>query len=276
MILHLPDKMASLTRHDLSILEKIKDPEAGMSTPLVIDESIPRDPYITDPAQYSRVIERERAIISSIEATEMQMACLSSASSPLPLLSQYLDCITRFDELIEEYPNYASARNNRAQSLRRIYGDGMLVKSIEPLKDEAPVLDPSASDEILISASRTILTDLSTAISLLTPLTPFASLSPPASKTLSQAYTQRGALYHLTAKRLAFKESKLRIDESRMEAGWRIVDFEENASRDFFMGGRYGNEVAKALAVSANPTAKLCGEMVKEAIRKEYAVGGDS
>jgi hypothetical protein len=265
--------MTSLTKHDLSILEKIKDPEAGSSAPLVLDESLPRDPHVTDPAQYSRVIESERAIISSIEATEMQIADLSSTPSTLPLLSQYLDCVKRFDELIKEYPNYASARNNRSQSLRRIYGDGMLVKSTEYLKDETRVLDPSASDEALISASRTILSDLSTAISLLTPLTPFAPLSPPAAKTLSQAHTQRGALYHLTAKRLASKDSKLWIDQSRREAGWRVVDFEENASRDFLMGGRYGNEVAKALAVSANPTAKLCGEMVKEAMKIEYGGG---
>ena len=274
-MLPLPDRMTSLTKHDLSILEKIKDPEASSSAPLAINESLPRDPHVTDPAQYSRVAERERAIISSIEATEIQIAGLDSAPSTLPLLSQYLNCVKRFEELIEEYPNYASARNNRAQSLRRIYGDGMLIESTEHLKDEAPVLNPSASNETLISASRTILTDLSTAISLLTPLTPFAPLSPPAAKTLSQAHTQRGALYHLTAKRLSSKESKLRIDESRREAGWKIADFEENASRDFLLGGRYGNEVAKALAVSANPTAKLCGEMVKEAMRKEYAGGGD-
>lgn len=42
------------------------------------------------------------------------------------------------------------------------------------------------------------------------------------------------------------------------------------------MGGRYGNEIAKALAVRANPTAKLCGEMVREAMRKEYGRGGVS
>jgi hypothetical protein len=268
--------MASLTQHDLSILEKIKDPEAGPAGPLVIDESLPRDPHVTDPAQYSKVIERERAIIASIEATEMQIAGLSSNPSSVPLLSQYLDCVKRFDELIEEYPNYASARNNRAQSLRRIYGDGMLVKTTGSQKDEAPILDPEASDEALLSASRIILTDLSTAIQLLTPLTPFTPLSSPAAKTLSQAHTQRGALYHLTAKRLASKDSRLWIDEGRREAGWRVVDFEENASRDFFMGARYGNEVAKALAVSANPTAKLCGEMVKEAMRKEYSNGADS
>ncbi len=50
------------------------------------------------------------------------------------------------------------------------------------------------------------------------------------------------------------------------------MEFEESASRDFTMGGRYGNEVAKALAVASNPTAKLCGAMVKEAMRKEYGL----
>ena len=55
-----------------------------------------------------------------------------------------------------------------------------------------------------------------------------------------------------------------------------VVEFEEHASRDFVMGGRYGNEIARALAVSANPTAKLCGEMVREAMRKEYGGGGVS
>ena len=52
-----------------------------------------------------------------------------------------------------------------------------------------------------------------------------------------------------------------------------MTEWEENASRDFMVGGRYGNEVAKALAVAANPTAKLCGEMVREAMKKEYAGG---
>lgn len=49
------------------------------------------------------------------------------------------------------------------------------------------------------------------------------------------------------------------------------MEFEEHASRDFMMGGRLGNEVAKQMAVVANPTAKLCGDMVREAMRKEFA-----
>jgi hypothetical protein len=263
----------SLTQHDISILEKIKDPESGSSAPLLIDSNLPRDPQITDPATYQTITQKELEIISSIQEIELQIAGLKPSVSLSPL-SDYLACIKSLDNLIDEYPKYASARNNRAQALRRIYGDGMLVKFSGASK-EAQLLDPSASNSSLISASKIVLEDLTTAILLLTPVTPFAAFSAQAAKTLSQAYTQRGAIYHLTAKRLSSKGADLRIDESMREANWKIVDFEENASRDFMMGGRYGNEIAKALAVSTNPTAKLCGEMVREGMRKEYAGGGE-
>jgi hypothetical protein len=49
---------------------------------------------------------------------------------------------------------------------------------------------------------------------------------------------------------------------------------EEMASQDFFFGGRYGNKVAQQLAVQTNPYAKMCGAIVKEALRKE--VEGES
>jgi hypothetical protein len=44
---------------------------------------------------------------------------------------------------------------------------------------------------------------------------------------------------------------------------------EEMASHDFFLGGRYGNKAAQQLAVQTNPYAKMCGAIVKEAMRKE-------
>lgn len=165
----------SLTNHDLFILEKIKDPESGPSAPLLIDSSLPRDPHITDDATYKRIVQSERAIISSIQDVELQIANLKPAvSDPL---AQYLSCIERLDELVEEYPQYASARNNRAQAMRRIYGDSMLVKGGSQASKEEQPLDAKASDEDLTVASNTMLTDLSTAISLLTPATPFMAIS---------------------------------------------------------------------------------------------------
>ncbi|KAG4442246.1 hypothetical protein IFR05_002295 [Cadophora sp. M221] len=261
-----------LTQHDLSILEKIKDPESGSSVPVLIDSSLPRDPNITNDETYNKISQIERSIIASIQTIELQIAGLKPQTSESSL-SLYLECVRRLDELIDEYPKYASARNNRAQALRRIYGDGLLVTNPTSLSslENIDALDPSPSKTTPLSASTTILSDLSTAISLLTPSTPFSPLSPQTAKTLSQAYTQRGALYHLTAKALAVNGAELKISEARREAGWKTVQFEEAASRDFMVGGRYGNEIAKALAVAANPTAKLCGEMVKEAMRKEYA-----
>jgi hypothetical protein len=168
---------ASLTNHDLFILEKIKDPESSPLAPVLIDSSLPRDPHITDDAIYQKVALSERVIISSIQDVELQIAKLKPASSESPL-SQYLSCVKRLDELIEEYPNYASAKNNRAQALRRIYGDGILVKgTVENSIDEATPLELEASEDGLLAASTTILDDLSTAIILLTPATPFMAIS---------------------------------------------------------------------------------------------------
>jgi hypothetical protein len=168
---------ASLTNHDLFILEKIKDPESGPSVPVLIDSSLPRDPHITNDATYQKITQSERAIISLIHDVELQIAKLKPAAADSPL-SQYLSCVKRLDELIEEYPSYASTRNNRAQALRRIYGDGVLAKGNEERSaDEATPLDVEASEDELIAASKTILDDLSTAISLLTPAASFMAIS---------------------------------------------------------------------------------------------------
>lgn len=263
----------SLTSHDQSILEKIKDPESGPSAPLLISADLPRDPHITELSTYQRVVAREKDIITSIQAAELQLAGLRSALPESPL-EQYERCLDDLNALVKEFPKYASARNNRAQALRRMYGDGLLVRNpLGTSGETSHILKAEASDATLISISSIILNDLTASISMLTPSSPFSPISPQAAKTLSQSYTQRGAIYHLTSKSLAAEGAELRLAEDRPEKCWTVVDFEENASRDFMLGGRYGNEIAKALAVSTNPTAKLCGDMVKEAMRKEYAGG---
>ena len=168
----------SLTNHDLFILEKIKDPESGPSAPVLIDASLPRDPHVTDEAIYQHITRSERSIISSIQAVELQLANLRPVvSDPL---AQYLSCVERLDELVEEWPEYASARNNRAQALRRIFGIGCLVKGgggDGGGEDEVVPLDSEAEERDLVTAASTILEDLSTAISLLRPATPFLPIS---------------------------------------------------------------------------------------------------
>ncbi len=181
-----------------------------------------------------------------------------------------------------DHPTYASARNNRAQLVRLRHGDTILVQ---------PSPSGATDDRLTVAQyARVALADLDTAIVLLTPQTPNARISPAARRTLAQAHTQRAALYHAAAKGLdaasadstsastetissdsAMQSSTVKVDVAVEDLqSWTSTDFEEAASRDFQMGGRYGNEIGRVLGVAVNPTAKLCGAMVREAMRREY------
>jgi hypothetical protein len=256
----------SLTPHDLNVLEKIKDPESAPSVPILIDSSLPRDPHVTDPIEYEKAAAAEGQIIKDFQALEAKIGAsnLNDSLVHAQILSDYDNCISKLADLITSYPAYASAYNNHAQALRRKYGESVLLQTSHPLP--SLTTPTSSSDAAITTAATAIFHSLNTAITLLTPLTPFAPISPQAAKTLSQAHTQRGALYYITAKQMhADPEASLRI-----ESRWTPIDLEEMASRDFVMGGRYGNEIARGLAVATNPTAKLCGSIVREAMRKEF------
>ena len=305
-----------LTPNDASVLEKIKDPES-VAAPVLIDDSLPRDPNITDPVQYASAKEIEMGVITTILSLEKKEVSFSKQKAKInptdprdfpddnerafrtSQLAGWLACIIRLDKLIEKHPKYASAMNNRAQVLKMVYGEGMMVKLCTetdyPVSDGLPALDPytiPAQDSTLEQVSRKVLGDLTAGIVLLSPRTIFAGVSPTQAKTLSQLHIQRGALYRVTAKKLALDgiegtaerrimngrsaegvrlKAEFRMKGEAKEASWSSVEFEENASRDFMMAGRYGSDIGKGLAVSTNPTAKLCGEMVKEAMKKEYA-----
>lgn len=230
-----------------------------------VDETLPKDPHIRDVTVYERIATEERRLILTVQQAEIQLAG-PGLKTGLDPLKTYEECVAGLSELVSINPSYASAKNNRAQATRRLHGDGMLVSGLEP-SDNPLIVD--SDSEARRSAARRTLSDLDTCISLLTPGGAYPRLSRQAAKTLSSAHTQRAAIYHQTSKMLA-KGGVLNVDQERAEAGWEKIDFEEAASRDFALGGRYGNEVAKGLAVSTNPTAKLCGQMVREAMKKEY------
>ena len=254
----------SLSRRDLNVLGKIKDPESDPASGVWVDASLPKDPNVHDQSIYDRVSQRERAIVLSMQQLELQLAgARPRTTSDIP--AEYQSCVSQLGTLISDHPDYASARNNRAQALRRLHGDTMLVAGV-PSGPAALLRDAGDSDRL--EAAKTVLSDLDRSISLLTPSTPWTGLSPQSAKTLSMAHTQRAAIYHTTSKLLG--SNTLSVDPQRREAGWSKLEFEERASRDFAMGGKYGNEIAKGLAVSTNPTAKLCGQIVREAMKKEY------
>lgn len=253
----------SLSKNDLNVLQKIKDPESDPTAAVLINPSLPRDPHVSDTDSYNAVVAKEREVLLAFQNLEMQLANLQPKTVTDPTAS-YRDGVSKLGDIIREHPNYASARNNRAQALRRLYGDGLLAGG-----GSNQVLISEATEEERMDAARTILDDLDEAVQLLSPPNPRAPISPQAAKTLSMSYTQRAAVYHATVKK--FPETKtLGGPLERGESKWTKMDFEEAAAGDFAKGGWYGNEVAKGLAVSANPTAKLCGQMVREAMKKEY------
>ncbi|KAK3387085.1 hypothetical protein B0H63DRAFT_148566 [Podospora didyma] len=256
----------SLSRRDINVLEKIKDPESDPSSAVQVDPTLPKDPNILDQELYAKISQQEREIILSIQELELQSARHSAKEmAGMGIVGGYRECVARLGRLIQDHPDYASARNNRAQALRRLYGDSMLVTdSPQPLQALLRAVDETER----LETAQAALCDLDRAISLLTPKGPHSSLSPQTARTLSMVYTQRATLYLMTSKLMPSKSVSIGV--GRREASWTKLDFEENASRDFAMGGKYGNEIAKGLAVATNPTAKLCGQMVQEAMKKEY------
>ncbi|KAJ4412936.1 hypothetical protein N0V82_008653 [Gnomoniopsis sp. IMI 355080] len=259
--------MASLflSTRDLNVLEKIQDPEFDPSQAVEVDSSLPKDPHVTDVTEYERIATEEKNMILAVQQVELELAGLKPMTGSSPV-DAYKNCLGGLSTLIAAKPSYASARNNRVQVVRRLYGDGMLVTGVDP--SDSPLIAIGDVPERQAAASQA-LSDLDTCISLLSPTEVHAQISPHAVKTLSLAHTQRAAIYHQTSKTLA-RGGELQIQGDRREAFWTTLDFQEAASSDFAMGGRYGNEIAKGLAVSTNPTAKLCGQMVREAMKKEY------
>lgn len=52
-------------------------------------------------------------------------------------------------------------------------------------------------------------------------------------------------------------------------------ELEELASGDFAAAARYGDEAAREMSVRTNPYAKMCGAIVKNALREERKEAGE-
>ncbi|ANB13312.1 hypothetical protein AWJ20_1598 [Sugiyamaella lignohabitans] len=141
------------------------------------------------------------------------------------------------DSIIKQEPNYASAYNNRAQ-LKRL------------------LISNDANEE---SQFNSIIDDLEKAIKLAEPEGKNSGLDIIVSKMqatlLQNAYTQLGAIY-----------IKMAGIPANADRAW---NFEEKASQMLYRAGEYGSELAKELSSKVNPYAKLCGNMVQEALARE-------
>jgi hypothetical protein len=126
-----------------------------------------------------------------------------------------------------------------------------------------------------------IVSYLDRAVRLATPAGQRRAVSPAEAKVLASAYTQSALLFYTISKDLAAAgldrlpewltagSASDSNPESPCYLEWTRTRFEEEASRCFFMAGAYGSEVGKKMAVLTNPYARLCGAIVKEAMRGE-------
>ncbi|KIW05917.1 uncharacterized protein PV09_03110 [Verruconis gallopava] len=253
-----PQIALTLTTSDAKVLDAVFDPESAPEAPrITVDPSLPSDPHIRDAQLLARLREQEIAAVKIIEACPSQDGDAKRET--------YRKALEILDAVIEEQPMYASAWNNRAQIRRWMYGDrGTLTTASIPASEEA--LEIRAT---LVQA----LKELDTAIALASPASREPAVSPSQKKLLAQAWTQRAAIFWGVAKDLGSSERSVIVvpDEAEQPtwSKWTRVDFEEEGSRCFFMAGLYGSEVGRAMAVLSNPTAKLCGSIVKEAMKRE-------
>lgn len=161
------------------------------------------------------------------------------------------------DELIRENAEYASAYNNRAQAQRLLRGD-----------------------DLTREGGRGVWEDLGTCISLAKKV----EEGERDEKLLGAAYTQRGVLLLATAKTLKSSDSMglrehlpedlkaLGGEDSASEVS--AEQMEREAESAFKEGARYGDEAAKTMVVHLNPMRKLCGQMVREALRRDMEESG--
>ncbi|KIW32334.1 uncharacterized protein PV07_03888 [Cladophialophora immunda] len=221
-----------LSANDFSVLSALFDPESSLSSTVQVDNSKRDDQTHSN---LRRLREQERLALRSVNQEQPQQTDVEHS-------------ISQLTEIITNAPSYASAWNNRAQARR------MLVK------DE----DLPRSPDIVAQ----IFQDLAQAISLSTPTGPNTTLSGFDAKVLASAHTHRGYLLLLASK--SEDNQKMLAAVPHLNA-LSTEELEEAASRELGIGGRYGNETARQLAVKTNPYAKLCGSIVREALTKEIS-----
>ncbi|RAO69875.1 uncharacterized protein BHQ10_005887 [Talaromyces amestolkiae] len=243
-----------------------------------IDDSLPAFPrcHIGEAALRS-LKDRELAIVrriqdnGSLSSTFSTQQASSSSSTSTHILEQAIDDLS---SLIAEYPDYPPLYANRAQALRVLIQ--FKHSDTNSTDKDAAIFHPKNKD-----LATKLLSNLSKAISLASP-TPTdpnrdtTSVSAAQYRLLSNTHMHRGYLL-LKAGKIRKEEEENTNQTQQTERGGpeQLLaissrdQLEEMASQDFFEAGRYGNEVAKQLSVGTNPYAKMCGAIVKEALKKE-------
>lgn len=244
----------SLTSNDTAVLQALFDAESSPSSGITIDTTLPSWPTTVHIPQedLNTFKSREAEIIRKLQADET------------PTQTTVQTALNDLDTLLNQYPTYPPAYTNRAQALR-ILAELQTDSQNGSFGPDDALFTRQATD----IATR-VFADLGQAIALATPVSPVDPVSAVQARLLADAHTHRGYLLLKAARiRKNYKErGAVEVGPERLR-GLGADELEEMASRDFFFGGRYGNKVAQQLAVQTNPYAKMCGAIVKEAMRKE-------
>lgn len=251
-----------LTSNDAAVLQALFDAESSPSSGITVDPSCSSWPTKVNvsSADLETLKRRETEIVRKLQTDET------------PSLGNIQTALDDLDSLVSKYPTYPSAYTNRAQALRILvdiqYNERLQNSENNPygfkINADDALFDPEAA-----ALSSRIFADLGQAISLATPDSPADALSSIQARLLSDAHTHRGYLLLKAARVKKERAGRESVGGPESLRGVSADRLEEMASHDFFLGGRYGNKVAQQLAVQTNPYAKMCGAIVKEAMRKE-------
>lgn len=246
----------SLSSNDSAVLQALFDAESSPSSAPQHDSSLPKLPHISD---------SELPALQELELKAIRPLNTSDENIPSETIQT---AISELSEIIEKNPNYASAYLNRAQALRLLIDTQIKTPTTTTTSPPASLPQPSHATQLF--------KDIAQTISLLTPATSTSPVSPLQSRTLANAHTHRAYIL--------YKAGRPGDGDSENEKNHHIANLvppqlrelgnerlEEMASYDFQLGGRYGNEVAKQMAVMTNPYAKMCGAIVKDAMKAEIA-----
>jgi len=249
----------NISLRDERILDRVFDAEGSPeSVTVAIDNTLPADPHISNPDVLRKLAGQENDAISLVELFEQRPHLNSGATEGDNSRAQaYESALGILDNIVDQRPKYSSAYNNRAQLHRWRYGN-----DLTSLSSSDPETQAALSDTI---------SDLRSSINLSTPLTTInPKVSPQQAKTLVQAWTQLGAVFWALSKSNTTPPS---LNSSHEEENdwekWDSTKLEEEGSRCFFMAGIYGSEFSRSLSVAMNPYARLCGGIVREALKRE-------
>lgn len=219
----------SLSASDQRVLRALFDAESSLQTGIHISFEYHQTPGFT-PESLKIIQGREASAIRLLNSNE-------------PTRTEMEQAIASLTFLIEEYPDYASTYNNRAQAVRMLVGDDLHSPSV---------------------GSSSLHSDLCQAIQLASPTSKDIPYSPFQAKILASAYTHRGTIL-LKASHAGASQT----DKGGLPRELRGLDsgvLKKIAEGDLQMGAKLGNQIAKNMSVQLNPYAKLCGQTVKAAL----------